>query len=100
MPRTPGNSSSICRVIMPHFVASRQLVASVRVFPSIEGKQTLGSTSKMGRQDPCPDQSKGGMRMRKIVRVAVAAAALMVLGGSAFAAGDAEKGKADYTTVA
>src|SRR5262245_5383717 len=36
--------------------------------------------------------------MRKVVRVAVVAAALIVVGGSAFAAGDAQKGKADFTT--
>ncbi|MGH6825693.1 c-type cytochrome [Methyloceanibacter sp.] len=37
--------------------------------------------------------------MRKVLRVAVAAVALAVLGGSAQAAGDAEKGKADFTTA-
>ena len=37
--------------------------------------------------------------MRKVLRVAVAAAALMALGGSAQAAGDAAKGKADFTSA-
>ena len=37
--------------------------------------------------------------MRKVLRVAVAAAALTALGGSAQAAGDAEKGKAEFTTA-
>ncbi len=35
--------------------------------------------------------------MRKVVCAAAGAAALLTLSGSAFAAGDAEKGKADFT---
>ena len=37
--------------------------------------------------------------MRKVLRVAAALTALMVCGGSALAAGDAAKGKADFTTA-
>jgi cytochrome c len=37
--------------------------------------------------------------MRKVLRVAAALTALMLCGGSALAAGDAAKGKADFTTA-
>ena len=37
--------------------------------------------------------------MRKVLRVAAALAALLMCGGSALAAGDAAKGKADFTTA-
>ena len=37
--------------------------------------------------------------MRKVLRVTAALAALLMCGGSALAAGDAAKGKADFTTA-
>jgi len=37
--------------------------------------------------------------MRKVLRVAATLAALLMCGGSALAAGDAAKGKADFTTA-
>jgi cytochrome c len=37
--------------------------------------------------------------MRKVLRVALGAGALVAWSGMAFAAGDAEKGKADFTTA-
>jgi cytochrome c len=43
---------------------------------------------------------KGGMTMMSGLCLAVAVTALMAFGGSAFAAGDAEKGKADFAKCA
>jgi cytochrome c len=50
-----------------------------------------------GSEELCKDSRKGGMRLRNILlSVGVCAAALVALSGSAFAAGDAAKGKAAF----
>ena len=49
-----------------------------------------------GSGELCKDSRKEGMRMRNILRVGVCAVTLVALSGSAFAAGDAAKGKAAF----
>ena len=52
--------------------------------------------SKQGPENSVRVSRKGGMRMRKVLSVALFAGSARALGGSAFAAGDAAKGKADF----